>query len=80
MLDALREKMKTPEGQARRKQRGAVIERAFADAKGHRNFRHLHGRGHRRARAEVGLVVLAQNTMTLYRLRRNCTNPRQESS
>ena len=80
LLDALREKMQTPEGQARRKQRGAVIERAFGDAKAHRNFRRLHGRGLRRAKAEVGLVVLSQNAMTLHRLRRSHSNPEEQPS
>ena len=80
LLDALREKMKTPEGQARRKQRGAVIERSFGDAKTHRNARRLHGRGLRRARCEVGLVVLAQNAMTLHRLRKCRSNPEEQPS
>ena len=78
LLDVLREKMKTPEGQARRKQRGAVIERAFADSKQQRNCRRLHGYGHQRARAEVGLVVLAQNVMTLHRLRQSRLKPAEE--
>jgi transposase len=69
LIDAQRAKMQTPEAQAKRKRRGEVIERSFADAKEHRNLRKLHGRGLRRARAEVGLVVMAQNALTLMRLR-----------
>jgi transposase len=69
LLDGHRVKMKTAEAQAKRKRRGEVIERSFADAKEHRNLRKLHGRGLGRARAEVGLVVMAQNALTLMRLR-----------
>ena len=60
--------MKDPEIKVRYKIRGQVIERAFADAKRHRNFRQLHGRGLHRAIAEVGLLVLAQNILTCHRL------------
>jgi hypothetical protein len=38
LLDAQRAKMKTPLGEAKRKRRGQVIERNFADAKEHREF------------------------------------------
>jgi len=74
LLDAQRAKMKTPEGEAKRKRRGQVIERAFADAKEHRNLRKLHGRGLERARAEIGLVVLAQTVLTIHRLIENHAN------
>lgn len=69
LLDAHRAKMATPEAQAQSKRRGQVIERAFADAKEHRGLRKLHGRGIHRARAEVGLVMLAQTAQTIHRLR-----------
>ena len=77
LLDAQREKMKQAEAKAEYRQRGPVIERAFADAKGHRNLRRLHGHGLARAKAEVGLAVLAQNTLTLHRLREAVINPCQ---
>jgi transposase len=80
LLDAHRAKMKTPEGEARRKRRGQVIERAFADAKEHRALRKLHGRGLKRARAEVGLVVVAQTALMIQRLRQTRANPRENSS
>jgi transposase len=64
LLDAQRAKMKTPLGEAKRKRRGQVIERNFADAKEHRNLRKLHGRGLERARAEVGLVAMVQTALT----------------
>ena len=74
LLDAQRAKMKTPEGEAKRKRRGQVIERAFADAKEHRDLRKLHGRGLERARAEIGLVVLAQTALAIHRLTENRAN------
>jgi transposase len=74
LLDAQREKMQRPEIKAEYRQRGCVIERAFADAKGHRHCRRFHGRGLNRAKAEIGLLVLAQNLLTLHRLRNNAAN------
>jgi transposase len=80
LLDAQRAKMKTPQGEAKRKRRGQVIERAFADAKEHRALRKLHGRGLERARAEVGLVVLAQTALAIQRLRESRANAEENSS
>ena len=56
------------------KLRGQIIERAFADAKQHRQCRRLHGRGLVRATAEVGLMVLVQNFLALLRLRKTREN------
>jgi transposase len=75
LLEAHRLKMATPEAKGLRKLRGQVIERGFGDAKRHRNLRKLHGRGLRRAKAEIGLVVLAQNALMLHRLRQKAPNP-----
>jgi hypothetical protein len=80
LLDAQKAKMKTPEGEAKRKSRGQVIERAFADAKEHRDLRKLHGRGLERARAEIGLVVLAQTALTIHRLQGNRANAGKNES
>jgi transposase len=77
LLDAQRAKMKTPLGEAKRKRRGQVIERTFADAKEHRNLRKLHGRGLERARAEVGLVAMVQTALMLHRLKENRGNPNE---
>jgi len=74
-LDEHRQKMDTPRAKELRKLRGQVIERSFGDAKAHRGLRRLHGGGLHRAKAEVGLVVLVQNALTLHRLRQNATNP-----
>ena len=74
LLEAHRVKMATPEAKALKKLRGQVIERGFGDAKQHRNLRRLHGRGLHRAKAEIGLVVLAQNALTLHRLRQEAAS------
>jgi transposase len=71
LIDAQQAKMQCEENKAAYRKRGQTVERPFADAKGHRNFGRLHGRGLRRARAEVGLLVLAQNLLTMNRLRKN---------
>jgi transposase len=70
LLEAHKQWMNTPEAKEARRLRGSVIERAFADAKEHRKLRRLHGRGLKRAKAEVGLLVLAQTALMLARLRR----------
>ena len=80
LLDAHRAKMATPEAQAQSKRRGEVVERAFADAKQHRGLRKLHGRGIDRARAEVGLIILAQTMQTIHRLRETRAKADEDSS
>ena len=75
LLEEHRRKMATPEAKKLRKLRGQVIERGFGDAKHHRNLRKLHGRGLHRAKAEIGLVVLAQNALMLHRLRQQAVTP-----
>lgn len=74
MLDAQREKMDRPEIKERYKLRGQTVELGFADAKGNRRFDRYHGRGLSRARAETGLLVLAQNVLRLDRIQRNAEN------
>ena len=75
IMEAHKEWMKTDEAKAVNRLRGSVIERCFADAKKHRNLRCLHGRGLKRAKAEIGLVVLVQTALTLARLRKNEVTP-----
>lgn len=70
LLDAHREKMKTERAKKLYRTRGQVIERAFGDTKQHRQGRRFHGRGLSRAKAEVGLLVLAQNFLAILRLRK----------
>jgi transposase len=69
LIDAQREKMKQDNVKEIYRKRGQTIERAFGDAKSHRSFGRFHGRGLSRAKAEVGLLVMAQNTLILHRLR-----------
>jgi transposase len=80
IIEAHREYMKTDEAKAANRVRGSVIERCFGDAKRHRDLRCLHGRGLKRAKAEIGLVVLVQTALTLARLRKNVVNPRKNAA
>jgi transposase len=80
IIEAHKEFMKTDEAKATNRLRGSVIERCFGDAKKHRDLRCLHGRGLKRAKAEVGLVVLVQTALTLARLRKNAVNPRENAA
>lgn len=68
LIDAQRQKMMRPDIKQIYARRGQTIERAFADAKGHRSFGRLRGRGLLRARAAIGLLVLAQNILNRHRL------------
>lgn len=69
VIDAQREKMKQLESKQIFASRGQIIERAFADAKGHRNMNKLRGRSLSCARVSIGLLVLAQNVLAVHRLR-----------
>jgi hypothetical protein len=80
LIEAHKEWMKTGEAKAANRLRGSVIERCFGDAKRHRNLRCLHGRGLKRAKAEIGLVVLVQTALTLARLRKNGETPRENAA
>lgn len=71
LLDAQRAKMADPEFQKRYRLRGQTVELAYADSKGNRRLQRFHGRGLARARAETGLMVVAQNLIRLDRLERN---------
>jgi transposase len=75
LLDAQRAKMAQPEIQERYKLRGQTVELGFADAKGNRRCDRFHGRGTSRARAETGLLVLAQNLLRLDRLQQAAKTP-----
>ena len=73
-------KMSDPEVQKRYALRGQTVELGFADAKGHRGLSRFHGRGPLRARAETGLLVLAQNLLRLDRLQRDSLNSGKTTS
>jgi transposase len=61
LIDALKERMKTPEAKAKMRKRGATVERLNADFKEHRGLERLSGRGLKNAKIEVGLLVLSHN-------------------
>ena len=77
LLDAQREKMDDAEIKSLYRERGQIIERIYADAKEHRNARRFNGCGLPRARAEVGLLVLAQNILTTDQIRRSKENQKK---
>ena len=70
LLDAQREKMESDLGKRSQRLRGQTVERAFADGKRHRNQNEQNGRGLPRVQAEAGLLVVAQNALRLYNLRK----------
>ena len=74
LLEAQRQKMEQDEVKERYRLRGQTVERGFGDAKGNRGMDRFHGRGLTRARAETGLLTLAQNLLRLDNLQRNAVN------
>lgn len=79
LIDQQNQKMATEEVKAVYRKRGQTIERTFADAKSHRSFGKFHGRGLSRSRAEVGLLVMAQNLLNQNRLKRNAKNTEKQT-
>ena len=75
VLDAQKKKMASEAGKRSGRLRGQVIERRFADGKLHRNQGVQNGRGLGRVCAEVGLLAVAQNTLTLYNLEKRRAQP-----
>ena len=69
LINALKDRMKTPEGKKKYRDRGCTVERRFADVKTHRGLQRISGRTPERADAQVGLTVLAHNLLTLAKLR-----------
>ena len=74
LLEAQREKMSTEEAKAAYRLRSQTVELGFGDAKGNRRVDRFHGRGLKRARAETGLLILAQNLLRLDKLQRQAVN------
>jgi hypothetical protein len=73
-LGAQKEKMDSEAGRLSDKTRKSQVERQFADSKLHRDATRLHCRGLRRAKTETGLLVLAQNALTLHNLEKKQAN------
>ena len=63
LLDALRDRMRTPGAKQLYKLRSQTVEQSFADMKEHRGLRRFHGRGLTNAKAEVGTLVLTNNIL-----------------
>jgi transposase len=68
-IDAMKDRMGTPEAKKKYRDRSCTIERRFADLKTHRGLQRFSGRTPERADAQVGLTVLAHNLQTLAKLR-----------
>jgi transposase len=68
-VEALKERMKTPEAKALYRQRSMTVERSFADQKEHRGLRRFSGRGQERAAIQAGLSILVHNLRILDKLR-----------
>ena len=68
-VEALKERMKTPEAKGLYRQRCQSVERSFGDQKEHRGLRRFSGRGQLRAEVQTGLSILVHNLRTLDKLR-----------
>lgn len=73
-LDQQQAKMETQRGKQSMALRARTVERVFGDGKRHRNQQEQNGRGLERVRAEVGLLVVAQNSLRLYNLEKKRRN------
>lgn len=65
LIEALRSRMESAESKQLYRLRGQNVELVNADWKEHRKLRRFSGRGLKRVRAEVGLIVLAHNLITV---------------
>ncbi len=61
LIEAHRAKMETAAAKVLYKQRRQTVEPSFGDAKQHRNYRRVPGRGLDKAKSQTGLTVLARN-------------------
>ena len=70
LLDDQAAKMDSDRGRASVRRRSIQVERRYGDSKKHRGGRAFHGCGLSRVTAETGLMVMAQNSLALYNLRK----------
>ena len=68
-VEALRQRMQTPEGEALYKKRGQTVEPRIGDLKAHRGLRCFAGFGMVLALIQVGLLVLIHNALFLTKAR-----------
>ena len=66
-VEALRQRMHTPEGQALYKKRSQTVEPRFGDLKTHRGLRCFRAFGLLMAMVQVGLLVLVHNGLCLFK-------------
>jgi len=76
-VEALRQRMQTPEGKALYKKRGQTVEPRIGDLKAHRGLRCFAGFGIALAAIQVGLLVLIHNALCLMKLRNRAPEPTQ---
>lgn len=74
MVDQQMEKMKSTAGLASRRRRKETVERLHGDSKTHRDGESFCCRGLKRAAAETGLMVVAQNCFLIQKLRKEAKN------
>jgi transposase len=74
LVEALRDRMATPEAKELYRLRGQTIEQPFAEVKEHRGLRRFCRRGLRMAKAQIGASVLCHNLLALQQ-RQNTTTP-----
>ncbi len=79
LIEAHRRKMATPEAVALYKRRRQTVEPSFGDAKQHRNYRRVHGRGLANAKSQTALTVLAHNLNELVKAQRDA-EPREHET
>jgi len=80
LIEALQQRMQTSEAKQLYKRRGQTVELCFADSKEHRQLRQLSGRGRKRARIEVGLLVLSHNALEVLAARTEKASPQPNAN
>jgi transposase len=83
LADALRQRMQEPAGKELYKLRKQTVERGFADIKTHRGLNRFRSYGLKRARIQVGLLVLMHNALALLHAREErpgCATVHQEET
>ena len=71
LSEALQTRMATAEAKELYRLRGRTVELVNADWKTHRKLRRFAGRGVKKARCQVGVLVLSQNLLALLTAERN---------
>jgi transposase len=77
-IDALCQRMQSPEARELYARRGSTVERRFADHKTHRHLRRLTGRGEKRAAFQLAVTVLVHNMLTFHNLKTQCPAANQQ--